>query len=70
MATLRIQTQTYKNTHSRQPRGTGIWIFELSFQGGHSEQQLFGSTNYGRAKSQVLAYAKRIGGVRRIDVMP
>ena len=58
MTAITIDTDQYRNSHAKAPKGYGLWMFSLGRQGAWTETQYTGG--YASAKAQALREAKSL----------
>jgi len=66
MSTIRIETMPFQRSHSRAPRGEGMWAFAF---GTESSEPFFASGTFAEARRAAEIEARR-RGVRVVFVLP
>ena len=56
----RVNTNEYRRSHGKEPRGWGGWVWAFYKEGNFTGHATFYG-NYGETKKQALAYAKKHG---------
>ena len=61
--TVRVDTTSYRASHSKEPKGTGQWMFDID-----GKEYTFKGT-YASAKKQAMKQAKQVGAYS-LKVLP
>lgn len=57
---VKVDTSEYRRSHGKEPRGWGGWMF-AHYENGNFVGYTTHCKNYGEAKKEAMAYAKKHG---------
>lgn len=63
-----VETNEFFNSHGKQPKGRGIWVFEIDGKNYWFSKTGIGMT-YGEAKKEAIKIANKVGAFR-VKVIP